>query len=290
MSTMQNVEVKMTANCHIRRRILSAPSSFFDLFDTASHLVELEEANSCEKVVISNISKAKAVRTNTCTPPVISNVCGKIEHLLPQYYTDVYAPSISPSVRRISNKFGRFDCLFTSHCNLLTSISRSYTMFRGGHSMKDTLEMIQQCVLPETIYTNTVHMLVINTRLGRPIQVDSLQIKNDLDRDTRWKVRLLNNADETGSNCDLLLSQIDVNALREQANFSRDEPDEPDETDAPNLLPNLFPTKIKMLITKLGNVNMFLSMPSVPLKDYAKIEDHVMFLTREIVRVLMMAT
>jgi len=156
--------------------------------------------------------------------------------------------------------------------------------------MKDTLEMIQQCVLPETIYTNTVHMLVINTRLGRPIQVDSLQIKNDLDRDTRWKVRLLNNADETGSNCDLLLSQIDVNALREQANFSRDEPDEPDETDAPNLLPNLFPTKIKMLITKLGNVNMFLSMPSVPLKDYAKIEDHVMFLTREIVRVLMMAT
>ena len=49
---------------------------------------------------------------------------------------------------------------------------------------REGLRLLASTVIP----TSTVHMLVMSTRLGRPIQINSAQIKNALMTDNRWTV------------------------------------------------------------------------------------------------------
>jgi hypothetical protein len=140
---------------HIRRRVLLDTQSIFDVFTAITDLIQQEEPGYDTKVDVSNVSQrvlgSGAIHYQISSIDIIiSNVCGKVTHCLPQFYKQVHHPHVMPSIRRTSNKFGRFDCLFANKCNLLTSISRQYTLFRGGHCMKETLDTIALALLPET--------------------------------------------------------------------------------------------------------------------------------------------
>ena len=279
---MQTVEVKTSSALHIRRRVLVNTESIFDVFGVISDLVQQEDPEYKTRVVVGSVSE-RVLGKNVSDfqvkslELVVSNVCGKVTHILPQYYKEVHHPYVMPSVRASNNRFGRFDCLYSGRCNLLTSVSRKYTLFRGGHCMKETLDTIRVALLPETVHTNTVHMLVMSTRLGRPIQTNSSQVKNALETDKRWSVSITNILDDSDYKCSFLLRNFDEDTCRKQAGIVHGDP-------------AYFPLQIKLMLTKRGSVNFFLSMDDVPLVEHETVLKHVTSLLMEIVKVIVQCT
>ena len=279
---MQSVEVKTSSELHIRRRVLVDVGSIFDVFGVISDLVEQEDPECETKVVVGGVTErvlGKHAEDFQVNSPelIVSNVCGKVTHCLPQFYKEVHHPYVMPSVRPSKNRFGRFDCLYSSKCNLLTSISRQYTLFRGGRCMKQTLDTIRTALLPETIYENNVHMLVMSTRLGRPIQTNSLQVKHALEADNRWAVRLTDTMDDSDHKCSFLLNNFDTKTWRGIAGIEDGDP-------------AYFPMQIKLMLTKRGSVNFFLSMDNVPLVEHETVLNHVTSLLMEIVKLVAQCT
>ena len=279
---MQQVEVKLKSTQHIRRRVLLDTQTIFDVFTAITDLIQQEEPGCDTKVDVSNVSQ-RVLGNGTMHYQIssiditISNVCGKVTHFLPQFYKEVHHPHVMPSIRRTNNKFGRFDCLFANKCNLLTSVSRQYTLFRGGNCMKETLDMIGLALLPETIYASTVHMLVMSTRLGRPIQIDSAQIKNTLITDNRWTASLPDTIDDSDYKCSLMMSKFNTDVWREIVGVAHEEP-------------VYLPAQIKLMVTKRGNVNFFLSMQHAPLTEHETIARHTKLMLTEIINVLLKCT
>ena len=279
---IQSVEVKTSSALHIRRRVLVDIDSIFDVFGVISDLVQQEDPEYETKVVVGGVTErvlGKHAEDFQVKSPelIVSNVCGKVTHCLPQFYKDVHHPHVMPSVRPSKNRFGRFDCLYSSKCNLLTSISRQYTLFRGGHCMKQTLDTIGMALLPETICNTTVHMLVMSTRLGRPIQTNSLQVKHALEEDNRWVVRLTDTVDDSDHKCSFIIHKFDTDKWREIAGIVEGES-------------AYFPVQVKLMLTKRGSVNFFLSMDDVPLVEHETVLKHVTSLLMEIVKLVAKCT
>ena len=289
------LEVKMTSDKHIRRRVLMESNSMFSVFDTISDLVNREDQTKVNKVVIKKASSrtpghddlGDTLDKNTYANYTskeemviesrISNVCGKITHVLPQYWKDVHHPYVIPSIRRSSNNFGRFDCLYSSKCNLLTSITRQFTLFRGGHCLKETLDVINAAILPETIYSNTVHMIVMSARLHWPIQTNSMQVKHGLEKDPRWKVRLVDTADDCDYKGNLMLFDFADDEWRHVAGLEEGSR-------------AYFPSQIKILITKRGSINFFLTMNHFPLTEHELIMKHVGVMLSVIIEIVVKCT
>ncbi len=289
------VEIKMSSDRHVRRRVLVQTKSIFSVFDTISDLVGREDQQKVNKVMIrlaslrttghddlgdgmDNNTYAKYnLKENMVIEPRISNVCGKITHIIPQYYKDVHHPYVIPSIRRSKNNFGSFDCLYSSKCNLLTSITRQFTLFRGGHCLKETLDVIHAALLPETIYTNTVHMIVMSARLHWPIQTNSMQIKHGLEMDSRWKVRLIDTTDDHDYKCNFVLFDFDGEEWGRVAELAEGSK-------------AYFPSQIKIMITKRGSINFFLSMDHFPLTEHEVIMKHVGVMLSAIITIVVKCT
>jgi len=119
-------------------------------------------------------------------PFKFTNICGKIKHT---YSAQFHQPGVQPMVVKVQNGFGRFECLYSVHTNLLTGQNRNNTLFRGGRSSKEILGVIEHAFCEESIGNIHVHMLVANIRMTHPVTVNCCFVDKMLALATQWQCR-----------------------------------------------------------------------------------------------------
>jgi hypothetical protein len=90
-------------------------------------------------------------------------------------------------------------------------------------------------------------------------------------------VSLPDTIDDSDYKCSLMIRQFNTNAWRESVGVEDEEP-------------TYLPAQIKLLVTKRGNVNFFLSMNHVPLAEHEVIAKHTKIMLTEIINVLLKCT
>ena len=119
-------------------------------------------------------------------PFKFTNICGKIKHT---YSAQFHQPGVQPMVVRVQNGFGRFECLYSVHTNLLTGQNRNNTLFRGGRSSKEILSVIEHAFCEEGIGDIHVHMMVANIRMTHPVTVNCSFVDKMLALAPQWQCR-----------------------------------------------------------------------------------------------------
>ena len=117
-------------------------------------------------------------------PFKFTNICGKIKHT---YSAQFHQPGVKPMVVRVQNGFGRFECLYSVHTNLLTGQNRNNTLFRGGRNSKAIISVIEHAFCEDSIGDIHVHMMVANIRMSHPVTVKCTFVDKMLTLAPQWK-------------------------------------------------------------------------------------------------------
>ena len=112
-----------------------------------------------------------------------TNICGKIVHYA---HPEFYRPGVRALVTDARNEFGASNSLYSADCNLVTTRSRTNTLFRGGRDSARILQGIEHAFYPEAVKHASVHMLVGNVRLAHPVNVGSTFLDKMMVQDARW--------------------------------------------------------------------------------------------------------
>jgi len=117
---------------------------------------------------VSSVCVDPSTHTQATRAFRFTNICGKIVHYA---HPEFYQPGVRALVTEAKNEFGCSDSLYSADCNLITTRSRTNTLFRGGNNTARIMQCIEHAFAPEAIKDATVHMLVGNVRLAHPINV-----------------------------------------------------------------------------------------------------------------------
>jgi len=102
-------------------------------------------------------------------------------------HPEFYRPSVRALVTEAKNEFWCSNSLYSANCNLVTTRSRTNTLFWGRHDTTRILQCIEHAFVPEAVKEATVHMLVCNVRLAHPFNVLCTFINQMLKQDAFWE-------------------------------------------------------------------------------------------------------
>jgi hypothetical protein len=200
----------------------------------------------------------------SCTPARgvhFTNICGKIDHY---DVLSVTQPAIQPYVKRHTDAFGTALCVYSSVCSLRTSTALTSTLYRGGGDSAKMAVVFEHAILPATVRSNTVHMLVASCRLGRPVLMRSLFLIAHLEASPHWTCTQCVDDGETHKYHSAKLTDFDAAWLASHG------------VDGP-----LRPSTCLVNVCRTGTVNLFATIsPSVPFEvgieeKYRSMFEHV---------------
>lgn len=178
-------------------------------------------------------------------PLYIANICGKVEHF---DVCRVTRAEVDPYLRDISDAFGSALCLYSRSCSLRISKALTNTLYRGGACSAAVAEVLEHALLPETVKSNTVHMIVASARLGRPVIMRDDFLARRMAAEPAWSCEHHLDEHEMQKYHGLKLHAFDPDWLRAHG---LDDP--------------LHPHSCLVNVCRTGTVNIFVSItPGVP--------------------------
>ena len=190
----------------------------------------------------------EALGTLSCSPASgvhFTNICGKIDHY---DVTRVTPEAMQPYVKRHTDAFGTALCVYSSVCSLRTSTALTSTLYRGGGSSAQMAVVFEHAILPETIRSNTVHMLVASCRLGWPVIMRSFFLIAHLEACPHWTCTQCVDDGETQKYHSVKLTGFDDAWLASHG-----------------VAGPLRPSTCLVNVCRTGTVNIFISIsPSIP--------------------------
>lgn len=174
------------------------------------------------------------------TSVTFTNIVGKIDHW---DTCTILRNEVQSLALEICDGFGEFWCLFSPQCNLRVSKACTITLFRGGRSSNEILEIIENAIITDTIKSISVHMLVATARLGHPVARDCYGLVNAFAQMQMLKMYCTFDEDDITNYKGIILHSFCTDWL---AKFN---------------LPAA-PTQIRLNLARTGTVNMFVSLAS----------------------------
>ena len=218
-------------------------NSFLELMDNVkdqeSMITSKFETLKCTRL---HLHKPCAKMVNYCNREELTftHICGKIMHV---HYRSPHRDGVKHSLKRTVNGFGRFNALYTIHCNLLTSNNNQNTLFRAGSCSADIQNMIDIAIDESNIQSIHVHLIIANARLGRVIHHDSIMLDNAFSASKDWTTNTTIYSEDMTYNKGIKIHSFKDTWFRAQFNLDIQTP-----------------ISILMNISKTGNVNIFLNL------------------------------
>lgn len=174
-----------------------------------------------------------------------TNICGKVDHY---EACCVVRDEVAVYAKDHSDAFGNAICVFSPLCSLRISKAMTNTLYRGGSCSSQIAHVLEHALRPETIRSNTVHMIVASARLGHPVLMHHDFMASRLGVECPWTcVRHVNDG-EMQKYHSLKLSEFDAAWLARCG-----------------LENTAVPQSCLVNVCRTGTVNMFLSIsPGVP--------------------------
>lgn len=191
------------------------------------------------------ISKCEMFERGFFKQPYYTNICGCIKHW---DVKEIYKKAVMPYVHSVQNGFGKFYCISSVECNLLSSSSvvKNSTLFRGGRNSKRIIKVFDNALHKDTISSITVHMLVCSGNVGEMIHTKNTKLKQKLTWDNRWSVESMITSQENSFSMNFKLEKFDENWIRSlSGNFYVETP-----------------KRLLLTVSRVGSVNMFLTLDS----------------------------
>jgi len=218
-------------------RHLDAPS----LMCMLSGLSALCEETACRfGSSVSSVCVDPGAHTQTGRAFRFTNICGKIVHYA---HPEFYRPGVQALVTEAKNEFGCSDSLYSADCNLVTTRSRTNTLFRGGNNTARIMQCIEHAFAPEAVKDATVHMLVGNVRLAHPVNVLCGFVDRMMTEDARWECRVDMLSEEQAYMKSMRLSRM-----------------RPACVGAGSVLADHLPAALLVNINKNGSINLFMTL------------------------------
>ena len=236
MSIMHEFIVRTENDIVIKR--CNASHSIVDTISALRELVE-ECTRRFSAPVKSVVVRDKPGGVIARKPIHFTNICGKIDHVP---HRPIYQPGVRPLLKSVKNAFGNFRGVYSRHCNLLTSTSKSSTLFRGGNCSKAIELVVGHAIDPDNINAMTVHMLVANARLGYGTRVDSRYVDACMINDNRWSCESMTQHEDMSYVKGLKLTNFDSDYVRSVG------------------IPA--PQSVVVNVSKHGSVNFFMTLAS----------------------------
>ncbi len=156
--------------------------SFADVCTHISSLVAEIERERTEHVIKVMVQSNHKGETNKAEALSVVNICGKITHVTNLH---LHAPGVKAYVQNKRNNFGVTDRVYTRFGNFHTGSNRTSTLFRAGTSSSKIRDAISHVFVLDNVQHTSVHNIVYNARLGRPVAS-----KNDGIRHALVKLRI----------------------------------------------------------------------------------------------------
>lgn len=190
------------------------------------------------------------VHTGGCIVPArtelaFTNIVGKIKHY---DCCQTLRPEVKDLAQDIYDGFGGFWCISSPHCNLRASKACTITLFRGGRDTSRISHVINHAVLPETIKSVTIHMMVISTRLGHAVAQNCVLLMQQMQASTSWQAYSTYDEGDMTNFKGIILHKFTKDFLQQ--------------FDMP-----VDPSKVRLNIARTGTMNMFLSLKQPLLLD-----------------------
>jgi len=243
-------------------RHLEAPS----LMGMLSGLSALCEETACSfGSSVSSVCVDPGAHTQAGRAFRFTNICGKIVHYA---HPEFYRHGVRALVTETKNEFGCSDSLYSADCNLITTRSRTNTLFRGGHDTARILQCIEHAFDPEAVKSATVHMLVGNVRLAHPVNVLCTFVDYMMKKDARWECAVDLLSEEQAYMKSMRLSRV-----------------RPACVGAGSVITDHLPASLLVNINKNGSINLFMTLER-PLPLTTSIEALYEPIFREVVDVI----
>jgi hypothetical protein len=272
-------EIRVRNDAHVRRRIVNmnvsgetcALKHMFDILTQVSDLVQVDGLVSNSDI---SVLPVQDVELFSASKLHFVNVCGKIIHA-PQFENkEVHVPGVKPIVQRSRNKFGVFDVVYSLNGNLLTCPRRKYTLFRGAPGYDEIQELIRVVLHPDCVHSISLHMLVVNVHLGRPVQIDSVQILQPL-ACTGWcEVQLSCQHEDIPFALGFVVSNLNGGMIEARSGVSA----------------QFCPKQIRVVICRRGSVNFFVSLEEMPFEHYHLVKSQVTYIVKSIIGIILNET
>lgn len=264
------VSVQNEARDYTKRRVL-ADASLFEVVDVVCSLLPLRDTVGhgacCVRI-------REAPDLLPCKELAFTNICGKIVHHIAWHNKPVHVPAVRGWLVEEHNSFGPSMKLCSPSSTLMTCMDSSVTRFCGGVSFEKTLEVLEIAIDQESVGSLTLHMLVANEHIGRPVQTSSPQILHALASDARWTTNSMHEHEDVCFVAGFLLSAFDAATMEQQAGFAL----------------AFCPLTVRVMVSRRGKVNYFVTLDSVPMARHAELQQSVFHVLGEIRKVLLLAT
>lgn len=268
--TLLEVSVQNATREYSRRRVVPG-ASLFDVVDVVCSLLPRDGTAKCGACCV-RIREAPALLRSKALG--FTNICGKIVHLPAWQHRAVHVPAVRGWLVVEHNSFGPSQKLCSPNSTLMTCVDSSVTRFCGGVSFAATREVIEVAIEQESVDRVTLHMLVANEHIGRPVQTSSSQLLQALSADARWKTASTHEHEDVSFVAGFLLSEFDAGMLEQQA----------------GLAVAVVPLTVRLMVSRRGKVNYFVTLDSVPMERHVELEQSVRHVLGQIRRVVLQAT
>jgi hypothetical protein len=269
-SMLLEVSVQNETHNYTKRRVLQ-DASLFEVVDVVCSLLPLRDVaghDSCRVCVRETHSLFPRKELG------FTNICGKVVHHLAWHHRTVHVPAVWGWLVHEHNSFGPSVKLSSPNSTLMTCMDSSVTRFCGGVSFEKTLEVLEIAIDQESVSSVTLHMLVANEHIGRPVQTSSSQLLSAFAADGRWTTNTMHEHEDVCFVAGFLLSAFDAATLERQAGFAL----------------AFCPLTVRVMVSRRGKVNYFVTLDSVPMARHAELQHSVFYLLGEIRKVLLLAT
>ena len=273
------LELRVRNDVHVRRRILNLElrnetcglKDMFDVLTQLSDLVQVDGVAPSSDISILLVDNAELYNASTLH---FVNICGKIIHS-PQFENkEVHLQAVKPVVQRTRNKFGVFDAVYSLNGNLLTCPRRKYTLFRGAPGYDEIKQLVSVVLHPDCVSSISLHMLVANVHLGRPVQIDSMQVIDALGRMGWCDVQVSYQHEDIPFALGFVVSNLNGSIIEARSGVSA----------------HFCPKQLRVVICRRGSVNFFVSLGEMPFEEHAFVTRQVEYIVKSIVAILLHET
>lgn len=227
--------------CVCRRIVLPPDANILSMVNDCVGLAETKIGYEVLNIFV-NQSTLSAYNKIKQTDIHFTNICGKITHYRVDY---VLNSSVEPMIVPVENKFGRFFNLYGIECNLLTCMTKTFTLFRAARSSSGVCRAIEHALNPESVKKIEAYMLVASGAISNPVCMQCDYVNRVVARDNRWKASTVVKTEEG----------VHINGIK-ITDFDKDWIESFGEKIAA-------PSQMLINITKNGTVNMFLSVNAI---------------------------